>query len=62
MSLDPSRDALLRVAREIDLDLSQHPDHIATGIIRHIQRQKSAADSMEALLQARNIHLEDTPK
>ncbi|HOX51171.1 MAG TPA: hypothetical protein PKY05_06775 [Fibrobacteria bacterium] len=59
MSLDPSREALLRVAREIDLDPSQHPDHLATGIIRHIHRQKAASDSLETLLQSRHTPHEE---
>lgn len=54
MNLDPCRDALQRVAREIGIDPGQHPDRIATKIIQHFYRQKTASDALEALLQARN--------
>lgn len=58
MSGDPSRTALLRVAREINLDPSQHPDHIATEVIRHIHRQKASSDVLESALQTANKRLE----
>lgn len=58
MSVDPARCALLRLARELDLDPLQHPDHIATGVIRHIHRQKASADALESVLQTANKRLE----
>lgn len=58
MSADPARSALLRVARECDLDPDQHPDHVATGIIRRLQNQTELITRYEVTIATANKRLE----
>ncbi|HOX52707.1 MAG TPA: hypothetical protein PKY05_14585 [Fibrobacteria bacterium] len=58
MSDDPSRTALLRVAREIGMEVQRNPNHLATEVIRHIHRQNASISALESALETANKRLE----
>lgn len=58
MSADPARSALLRVARECGLDPDQHPEHLATGIIRRMQKQSELITRYEITIATAHKRLE----
>ena len=58
MSLDPAREALLRIATEMQIPTDMDPHSIATTVIRRVQRIDAQTTRLTLSLQEANRRLE----